>query len=193
MPFAPCRVRPCTSLGSLHAVAAWPSGSGKGLQSPLQRFNSARRLHRLRRVPEPKGSGTLCLPERRLLPTRRGRRIRRPLEEVASRSWPNGAADCYRPECYASIETGSRDCRTVNQQSQLTVRSQLNGRSAEAAVWWKIGNDGITHPHFGEMQCGTDPHNTFVFVYSTSAHRESGLDCIVIGWEHHGETRAPHT
>ena len=27
-----------------HALAAWPSGLGKGLQSPAQRFDSARRL-----------------------------------------------------------------------------------------------------------------------------------------------------
>ena len=36
------------SRGGMHrppaALAAWPSGSGKGLQNPLPRFNSGRRL-----------------------------------------------------------------------------------------------------------------------------------------------------
>ena len=41
----------CTVSPSVQPWAAWPSGSGKGLQSPLQRFDSARRLPGQRAFP----------------------------------------------------------------------------------------------------------------------------------------------
>src|SRR5579872_1971994 len=47
---SPIRILPIQALGrrpigSPDARAAWPSGLGRGLQSPVRRFDSARRLH----------------------------------------------------------------------------------------------------------------------------------------------------
>ncbi len=43
LPASPKLVPPRVSCAG-NALAAWPSGLGKGLQSPVQRFDSARRL-----------------------------------------------------------------------------------------------------------------------------------------------------
>ena len=70
---------PAGRVGSPDATAAWPSGLGRGLQSPVRRFDSARRLHAEHRgmgaVPTPWGRphpvGSVGLM--RGAPTRSGR------------------------------------------------------------------------------------------------------------------------
>ena len=47
---------PTRRIGSPDAVAAWPSGLGRGLQSPVRRFDSARRLQFAALV-----TGSICL------------------------------------------------------------------------------------------------------------------------------------
>ncbi len=102
---------PAGRVGSPDATAAWPSGLGRGLQSPVRRFDSARRLH-----PEHRGIG--AAPAQRV-----GRPDRGPTRSGGGRTGDRaGPAGVGVPNLWSARRAGQHEVRAderVRRRSRL--------------------------------------------------------------------------